>query len=413
MRILIANYRYFISGGPEIYMFNIKKLFENKGHQVVPFSVKYRMNVKTEYDKYFIEPIGGEDKVYFSEYKMSPKLIIQLIGRSFYSFEAKQAFYTEIINEKIDAVYILHHVNKISPSIINAAKKANKKVIVRLSDFFLLCPRFDFLRNGDICEACLKGSLFNAIRNKCVQNSFAATTIRTFSMYFHRLIKIYDKVDYFVTPSNILREKLIEYGFDREKIAHIPTFIDSSNITPSYQSKDYILYFGRISKEKGVEYLIRAFKDIKDKDLKLYIVGHSNDGEIDKLKELVEKEKIKNVIFTGKKNGEELANLIKDARFVVLPSIWYDNMPNVLLESFCYGKPVIASNIGCFPEVIDNGKNGLLFEMKNIEDLRDKIDFLNSRPDIIEEYGKNARKKVENRYNSENHYNQLINLLKQ
>lgn len=301
MKILIANYRYFISGGPEIYMFNIKKILENHHHEVIPFSVKYKMNVKTDYDKYFIEPIGGEDKVYFSEYKMSPKLIAQLIGRSFYSFEAKKAFFKEIVNENIDAVYILHHVNKISPSIISAAKKANKKVIVRLSDFFLICPRFDFLRDGDICEECIRGSLCNALKNKCVQNSFPATAIRIASMYFHRLIKIYDKVDYFVTPSKILKDKLIQFGFDKNKIVHIPTFIDSSNIKPSYENKNYILYFGRVSKEKGVEYLVRAFKSITDNDVKLYIVGPSNDGEIDNVKKIVEEEKIKNVVFFGKK----------------------------------------------------------------------------------------------------------------
>lgn len=412
MRILIANYRYFISGGPEIYMFNIKKVLENHGHEVIPFSVKYKMNVKTNYDKYFIEPIGGEDKVYFNEYKKSFKTIRQLISRSFYSFEAKNAIYKEIVNENIDVVYILHHVNKISPSIIAAAKKANKKVVVRLSDFFLMCPSFHFLKNGQICEECLNGSLFNALKDKCVQKSLPATMVRILSMYFHRLIEIYDKVDYFVTPSKILKNKLVEFGFDENKILHIPTFIESSNIIPSYENKNYILYFGRVSKEKGVEYLIRAFKNIDDKNIQLHIVGHSNDGEIENLKKIVEEENIKNVFFLGKKTGLDLIDSIKYAKFVVLPSIWYDNMPNVLLESFCYGKPVIASNIGSLPEVVDDKKNGLLFERKNVEDLTEKINYLNNNEDLIIEYGKNARKKVEDLYNSENHYNKLIELLK-
>lgn len=412
MNILIANYRYFISGGAEKYMFNIKRILENHKHKVIPFSVKYKMNVKTDYDKYFIEPIGGADKIYFNEYKMSFKTIRQLISRSFYSFEAKNAIYSEIVKEDVDVVYILHHVNKISPSIIAAAKKANRKVVVRLSDFFLMCPSFHFLKKGQICEECLKGSLFNALKDKCVQNSLPATMVRILSMYFHRLIKIYDKADYFVTPSKILKEKLVQFGFDKDKILHIPTFIDSSNIEPSYENKNYILYFGRVSKEKGVEYLVRAFKNIKDKNIQLHIVGHSNDGEIENLKKITAEENIKNVLFLGKKMGLDLIDSIKYAKFVVIPSIWYDNMPNVLLESFCYGKPVIASNIGSLPEVIDDKKNGLLFERKNVKDLTEKIDYLNGNEELIIEYGKNARRKIEELYNPENHYNKLIELLK-
>lgn len=123
MKIMIVNYRYFISGGPEKYMFNIKKLFESHGHEVIPFSIKSNKNLETEYSKYFVEPIGNHDTIYYDEYKKTPKVVWQMLTRSIYSFEVEQAIKKEIDETKPDIVYIIHFVNKLSPSVIRGAKK--------------------------------------------------------------------------------------------------------------------------------------------------------------------------------------------------------------------------------------------------------------------------------------------------
>jgi len=410
-KILLVNYRYFISGGPEKYMFNIKRLFEQKGHKVIPFSTRNVQNIDTEYKKYFVKPIGGENVVYFNEYKKNPSTVLKLLSRSFYSPEVRKAMEYEIAMENPDTVYILHHVNKLSPSVIRAAKNSGKKVVVRLSDFFLMCPRFDFLREGNVCEDCLRGSLINAVRHNCVQNSKMASLIRIASMQYHRLIKIYDEVDCFVAPSAFLKSKLIEFGFDPKKVIHIPTFVDTAAITPNYTHDNYILYLGRLNKEKGVEYAVRAMGHVRDKTLNLKVVGEASDGETNHLKKIISDEKISNVEFLGFKSGNELERLISNAKFIVVPSIWYDNMPNVLLEAFAYGKPAIVSNFGSLPEVVDDGKNGLLFEPKNVLDLADKIDQLSSDSERIIQFGKNARRKAEEQFNSELHYNRLKEVL--
>ena len=145
MRILLVNYRYFISGGPEKYMFNIKTMLENQGHEVIPFSIHSNKNVATEYSKYFVEPIGGRDATYFEEVKKTPKSIWQMLTRSIYSKEVEKAIKREIDDVKPDLVYIIHFVNKLSPSVIRGARKKGIPVVLRLSDYFLLCPRFDFM----------------------------------------------------------------------------------------------------------------------------------------------------------------------------------------------------------------------------------------------------------------------------
>lgn len=405
MKILLVNYRYFISGGPEKYMFNIKKKLEEEGHEVIPFSVHSNKNVETEYSKYFVEPIGGRDATYFEECKKTPKTILQMISRSIYSIEVKKAIQREIINEKPDLVYIIHFVNKLSPSVITGAKELGIPVVLRLSDYFVLCPRFDFLRNRKICEDCLKKGYRCAIKNRCVKNSFFASIIRVLSMKWHKFINVYEKVDAFITPSNFLREKLVENGFDEGKINLIPTFTIKNLTNSDELVGNYGLYFGRISEEKGVEILIKAYEKIPNHLLK--IMGDDSTDEAIRLKKYITEKNIKNVEFLGFKKGDELEQIVKQSRFTLIPSIWYDNLPNTALESMVYKKPIIASNIGSLPELVEDYNNGLLFETGNSDELIKKIIMLDDER-LVQELGNNGKEKLDNIFSIDKHYKKLI-----
>lgn len=406
MRILLVNYRYFISGGPEKYMFNIKKMLEDNGHEVIPFSIHANKNVETEYSKYFVEPIGSRDAVYFNEVKKTPKSIWQMVTRSVYSEEVKKAIQREIKDVKPDLVYIIHFVNKLSPSVITGAKQLGVPVVLRLSDYFLLCPRFDFIYKKHICEECLTKGYRACIQKNCVQGSKAASVIRVFSMKVHKLIKIYDKVDAFITPSDFLRNKLIENGFPAEKIHCIPTFTTSRSEVDVSQLGTFGLYFGRITEEKGVDTVIKAYEQMPDK--RLNIMGDDTTEEGERLKKYVEDRGLTNIVFLGFKGGKELEEVIKGARYTIIPSIWYDNLPNTALESFQYSKPVIASNIGSLPELVIDGFNGYLFEPGNAEDLRKKIEMLDSNEKAIKEMGLNSRSRLDNKFAPTSHYNALM-----
>ena len=389
MRILLVNYRYFISGGPEKYMFNIKKLLEENGHEVIPFSIHSSKNVETEYSKYFVEPIGNRDAVYFNEVKKTPKSIWQMVSRSVYSIEVKKAIQKEIKDVKPDIVYIIHFVNKLSPSVITGAKELGIPVVLRLSDYFLLCPRFDFMYQKKVCEECLTKGYKACIQKNCVQGSKAASLIRVFSMRVHSLLRVYDKVDAFITPSVFLKKKLVENGFPENKIICIPTFTDSKSEVGIPQIGEYGLYFGRVTEEKGVETVIKAYEQMPGKRLK--IMGDDTTEEGIRLKKYVKSKGIRNIEFLGFKCGIELETVIKNARFIIIPSIWYDNLPNTALESFQYSKPVIASNIGSLPELVKDGFNGFLFTPGNAEDLKNKIMTLDSDEKLIRQMGANSR----------------------
>lgn len=407
MKILLVNYRYFVSGGPEKYMFNIKKMLEDNGHEVIPFSVHSNKNLETEYDKYFVEPIGGRDATYFDEAKKTPRSIWQLVTRSTYSLEVKKAIQREIRDVKPDLVYIIHFVNKLSPSVITGAKQMQVPVVLRLSDYFMLCPRFDFLYDKKICEDCLKYGYRRCIRKRCVKGSLAASIIRVFSMKVHTFLRVYEKVDAFVTPSMFLKKKLVENGFDEKKIHCIPTFTLSKSSIGEAAIGDYGLYFGRIDEEKGVETVVRAYELLPDH--RVLIMGNDETDEGKRLKKYVQEKELQNIEFIGHRSGEALEAVIKGARFTLIPSIWYDNLPNTALESFQYSKPVIASNIGSLPELVVDNVNGYLFPAGDAASLAEKVKLLDS-DERVKKMGANSRKLLEEKFAPQSHFDALIKL---
>ena len=406
MRILLVNYRYFISGGPEKYMFNIKKMLEDNGHEVIPFSIHSNKNVETEYSKYFVEPIGGRDATYFDEVKKTPKSIVQLLSRSIYSIEVERAIKKIIKNTKPDLVYVIHFVNKLSPSVLVGAKKMKIPVVMRLSDYFLLCPRFDFLSNQKVCEDCLTHGYRSCIKKKCVKNSLVTSIIRVFSMKFHKFMNVYKNVDVFITPSQYLKNKLLNNGFEKHNIKCIPTFTQLQNNNEQIIG-DYGLYFGRIAEEKGVETVIKAYEKLPEYNLK--IMGDDTTEEAIKLKKYIEEKEIMNVEFLGFKKGEELEEVIKKSRFTMIPSIWYDNLPNTALESFKYKKPVIASNIGSLPELVIDNENGFLFEPKNYEELANIVKKFDD-DEIVKKMGEKSWELLNTKFLPEKHYEELLNV---
>lgn len=249
-------------------MFNIKKMLEDNGHEVIPFSIHSNKNVETEYSKYFVEPIGSRDATYFEECKKTPKVIWQMLTRSIYSTEVEKAIKKEIKDVKPDLVYIIHFVNKLSPSVICGAKKMGVPVVLRLSDYFLLCPRFDFMYNKKPCEECLTKGYRTCIKKRCVKGSLFASVVRVFSMKVHKAMNVYKGVDAFITPSEFLKKKLIENGFDENKITCIPTFTASKSEVGKPQVGTYGLYFGRVTEEKGVDTVVKAYEMMPDRHVK-------------------------------------------------------------------------------------------------------------------------------------------------
>ena len=396
MNLLVINKFYFMRGGCERYIFELNKVLEKNGVNIIPFSMEDDRNIPTEYSKYFVSNIDFQRRLNFSEK-------VKSVGRVLYSFEARNNILKLIDGIKPDIAHIHNIAHQISPSILTVLKKRGIPIVQTLHDFKLICPSYLFYVHDKPCEKCKDNNFYNAILNKCIKNSVSGSFLIAMEMYFHKIIRIYDNVDIFITPSIFMKNKLEAFGIDSDKLIHIPNFVLADSFVPNYDFKDYFIYFGRLSEEKGIRTLIKAME--KNWKTKLLVVG---DGVLkNELKKYAEDKGFTNIIFTGYKSGDELNDLIRNAMFTIVPSECYENCPMAILESFAMGKPVIGSNIGGIPELISDGFDGLLFESGNEMDLKEKIFYLFNNSSKIKEMGKRGREKVEEKYSKELHYQKI------
>lgn len=414
MKVLLINNFYYNRGGDCTYMFSLKKLLESQGHKTVVFSMNHPNNFDSEYSKYFVSYINYEEQVK----NKSVSAAFQVASRTIYSTEASKNIAELIKAEKPDIAHIqnLHH--HITPSIFHVLRDYKIPIIWTLHDYSVICPNTSFLAHGKICEKCRKRKYYWPVITKCKKNSFAASTMASVELLTHKIMRYYRQVDYFISPSMFLRDKLIEYGFSKDNIVHLNNFTYFSTPEKEKVTEDgYFMYLGRLSEEKGIKTLIDAANKVFSGDstnselskCKLKIIG---DGPIrDKIMYYARSKNTEhNVEFLGHKSHEEAMEILAGCKFLILPSEWYENFPYSVLEAFALGKPVIASRIGGISELVRNWETGLLFEPGNPEMLALKISFLLKHPEKARNLGRNAREFMSGDISPENHYIKLMDI---
>jgi len=409
MKIALVNYRYFISGGPERYLFNIKEILESQGHEVIPFSVQHKKNVATEYEPFFLSPMGKGDEVYFSDYKKTFKDWVKGFARMTYSFEAKRTFKEFLKQVKPDIVYILYFQSKISCSIVDAAYEMNIPVVQRISDYSMISP-CNILFNPttlQICEECIKKNSLCAVKNKCIYHSAVYSFVKVLALTIQKFVGTRKKIKKFIFPSQYTLNKYLEGGYQREKLLYLPTPFNDHILRKDLEIKyePFALYIGRIDPDKGLETLIKAFIGT---DYNLKIIGFSSSvGFQEKLNKKLEGQK-HNIEFLGRMEFSQIQEYLAKCLFTVIPSEWYDNLPNTMLESYAFKKCVIATDIGSLSENVIHEKTGLLFKYKDALDLRTKIEELFNNEKKAEQMGENARILIDNQFNAISHTSKLL-----
>lgn len=408
MRIIIANYRYFIAGGPEKYMFKFIAAAEKRGVEIIPFSISNPQNEETPYNGYFAKPRSNE--LMYANTKHSLKNIYGMVRATVWNFDAEKRLRKLIRDTKPDAVYILHQINHLSPSIIRAAKKERVRVIHRISDFFMFCAKYDFLCDNDICEACIHGNYRKALENRCVKGSKLATILRVFAMKLYNKVRIFEDVNKYITTCEFSKGKLIDGGVPSHKITCVPTFIDTEAIIPTFVHDKYFLFLGRMAHQKGTIYAIQAMNLLKDSEYVLKITGTISDDEEDqKIWNYIIENGLENkIVFTGFRQGKDLEQLIDRATCIVCPAIWYENMPNTVIEAYAHGKPVVASRLGSLSEIVEDGITGYLFEAKDFQQLANKLQLFIDDDTLSVKLGLNAHEKCEREYSEAVHMEKVL-----
>jgi len=284
-------------------------------------------------------------------------------------------------------------------------------VVQVVHDFRPYCVNGWYYVQGQVCERCKFGNYWHAVHQRCYKNSYLLSALYSVTLGMNRAAGITDKIDAFVCLTGFYKEKMLEVGVPERKIFIRPNFIDPAAFAPEPApgTGEYVLFMGRLSAEKGLWAVVRAFEQLPQ--LQLRIAGT---GPLEpELSRYIEEKKLANIRLIGFLSGEAKWNAIKNALFTVVPSECYENFPMVVLEYFSAGKPVVASNQGGLSYIVEDEKSGLLFRPHDVADLANKVRYLSARPQRIKEMGTYVRKLAEGRYGPRQSYATLMNIFDQ
>jgi len=361
------------AGGVGRYLVQEEEDLTAAGWDVIPFATADEDARPSPYDRFFVR---SHD---YSEAKISGAVgsAISLIWNQ----EAARNLEALILETKPDVAHLHNIYHHLSPSILPVLRKYNIPVVMTLHDLRLLCPAIHMLRQGEVCERCKGGQLYQAVLGKCVKESRAASVLAAVETFHQRSRRLYEEtVSAFLCPSDCYRKKFGEWGYPASKLQHLPNFVDldfwnPKNI-PEDKAKDAYLFFGRLSPEKGLRTLLDA-QALWEKEyqaglcakapLQLLIAGSGPcEGNV---RARVAQLNLQTVSILGALDIGDLRAALGRSIFSILPSEWYENGPMAALESLAAGIPLVGTDIGGIPEMIDPGKNGLVVPVKNPEGL--------------------------------------------
>jgi glycosyltransferase involved in cell wall biosynthesis len=395
MKVLVANNYYYMRGGAERVMFNDIKALSSHGVDIVPFSAADGDNDPSPYSNYFVPGADIRAK--------------SLAGRAEAAIDAihcgrtAEAFSRVIAETKPDLVHCHNVYGRLSTSILAAAKKRNIPVVLTVHDYKVVCPAYVMLKDGKPCSACIDGGYYRCATNRCHKGQLAPSIVYSIEAYWSRLSGNYGAVSQFLCPSNFIAGLLKQSGIDDKRVVYHPNCVEPNDYRPSYEG-EYVLSVGRLSHEKGLPTFLEAMLGTK---IPVRVAGT---GPMEaSLTQMAEKDG-GSIVLEGHCGGDKLADLYRNAAFVVVPSEWYENAPMSILESFAYGKPVIGTRIGGIPEMITDGEHGHLVEPGAKDQLRAAICKLWNDKEAQSRMGRNARRLVETKFAQDSRTQSLLKI---
>jgi glycosyltransferase involved in cell wall biosynthesis len=366
LRVVLAHNQYAITGGADVFYHDVGRLLAANGEQVAFFSCADEESVGSEWGSYFPRPARYDQGNLIARIVHFPQMI--------YSRQAKRNFDALLRDFQPDLVHAFAIYTKLTPSILDAAADRGVPVVMTCNDYKLICPNYSLYHHGKICEDCKGGHFYHAVRNRCGHNSLIFSTGMAGESYAHELSGVYRKrVDTFLFESEFIARKHEEFwgaGTFRWHLMLKP--FNSGTYAASTEVGDYCLYIGRLHDSKGVHVLLEALRNRLG--VRLLVIG---DGpERANLERMREQLNLQRVEFLGWQSRSQVGEYLERCRFVVVPSVWLENFPYVITEAFSRGKPVIGSNRGGIPELINHGEFGFVFNDDRPEELGEYIDRL-------------------------------------
>lgn len=366
MKILLINNLHQRRGGADIVYLNTGALLEAEGYEVCYFSMHSDDEEACNQRQYFAP---------------DPKIVGRVKGAVNYIYNIEAARYLEklLIDEKPDIACVHLMWGGLSPSIIEVLHQHGVPVVHVVHDYRMICPAYTFRRPDNmICEDCKGGKFYHCLAHKCSKGSLAESGLMTLEMYLRQWKNNPVKtIDGFIFVSQFCRDKHIEFDRRFEDIPNTVLYNCATIETTTEERGDYFLFYGRLSHEKGVMTLLQSISQTPG--IKYRIVGT---GPLEQqIKDVVRQKRLTNVELLGYRTGEELKNLVRKSRFVIVPSEWYENNPMTIVEAYAVGTPVIGARIGGIPEIVQDESTGFLFESGYVVSLTNTINKANELTD--------------------------------
>ncbi len=379
MKILMINKFLYPKGGSETYMLGLGSHLQGQGHEVQYFGMEDEKRC-----------VGNRVGAYTSNMDLHSSKIVRFTYplKTIYNAEARKKIRLVLDDLCPDVCHINNFNYQLTPSIILEIDRWRRQtghrcnIVYTAHDYQLVCPNH-MCHNPNVhknCERCLGGYFINCIRGRCIHASIPKSVIGAMEGAFWRWKRVYEKIDTVICCSHFMKSKLGSDPVLASKTVVMHNFIDCISEGP-VEKKDYVLYFGRYSEEKGIRTLIQVCKQLPD--IPFIFAG---DGPLKG-----ELEGIPNIKDVGFLSGEILGQLISGARFSVYPSEWYENCPFSVMESIALGTPVIGADIGGIPELIEDGKTGRIFKSGSERQLKEKILELWKDRRVVQKYSEDHR----------------------
>ena len=378
MKILMINKSLHPNGGSETYIFKLGAYLQSMGHEVQYFGMEHEGRC-----------VGNRVNAYTSDMdfhggsKLS-KLTYPL--KTIYSSEARKKLRLVLEDFQPEVCHLNNFNYQLTPSTLLEIAKWKKeghpcRVIFTAHDYQLVCPNHmcNNPNTGENCEKCLGGHFGNCTKGKCIHGSLAKSAVGTLEAMLWNGCGVYKNIDVMICCSEFLKTKMDCNPLFAGKTLALHNFVDKVERKET-EKQDYVLYFGRFSREKGIDTLLKVCKALPDIPFVFAGTGPL-EGEI---------AGVPNIKNVGFQRGQALENLIRQARFSVYPSQWYENCPFSVMESQLYGTPVLGADIGGIPELIEVGKTGELFESGNAAQLEEKIRTLWEDRELTDRYSENC-----------------------
>ncbi len=384
MKILLSHNHHQYYGGAETYVEQLLQLLEKNGHTVYTYTK----------DSKSIQSIWDKIKTGFGLFWNSEinKELTEFIKK----FKPDIAYFCNIYPLIGATAYTTCHNNKIP-------------IIQAVHDYRFMCPKGLLFRNSKICELCVKKTFaYSAIQYNCYHNSKLASLFFAGANYWHRLINSYRLIDRFLFPTEFIRDyhvKNLLIPIQKTKVitSFSMDFKKRKTRDNNQTNNNFFLFVGRLSEEKGIIPLFDLFLSMPK--FKLIIIG---DGPLKNT--LLKRNKSKNIMIKGHLPKEAVHTYMKKALFTIIPSVCWDILPNVLIESFSCGTPVMVPEFGSFPAMVDNDKTGVFYKSGDYMDLRQKIEYYAGKPTLVKKMGINAQESYRERFTQEKYSVSLMNV---